>query len=55
MNSYKKIEEWITSEISKGRIRVGDKLPSESELCERFSVSRHTVRIALSVAEATPR
>jgi GntR family transcriptional regulator of arabinose operon len=48
MNSYKKIEDWITSEITQGRIRVGDKLPSESELCERFSVSRHTVRIALS-------
>jgi len=48
MNSYRKIEEWITSEISQGRIRIGDKLPSESELCGRFGVSRHTVRIALS-------
>jgi len=48
MRRYQQIEEWITSQIGQGMIRVGDKLPSESELGERFGVSRHTVRIALS-------
>ncbi len=48
MNLYQKIEDWITTQIRQGNLRIGDKLPSESELCERFGVSRHTVRIALS-------
>lgn len=48
MNRYRKIEEWVTSQIKQGAFRIGDKLPSESELCERFKVSRHTVRMALA-------
>jgi len=48
MNRYKQIEEWVTSQIRNGSLRIGDKLPSESELCARFGVSRQTVRIAMS-------
>jgi GntR family transcriptional regulator of arabinose operon len=48
MNRYQQIEEWVTTQIQHGDLRIGDKLPSESELCSRFGVSRHTVRIAMS-------
>ena len=33
--------------VTAGRLRAGDKLPSERELAERFAVSRPTVREAL--------
>ena len=38
----------LTEEIENGGLQPGSKLPSESELSERFSVNRHTVRRALS-------
>jgi GntR family transcriptional regulator, arabinose operon transcriptional repressor len=42
------ISSWIKSEVQAGTIKPGDKLPSESELCERFDVSRSAVRQALA-------
>ncbi len=33
--------------IERGKLKPGDKLPPERELCELFSVSRHSVREAL--------
>ncbi len=37
----------LSSEIQGGKYRVGDRLPSEPELSQRFGVSRQTVRAAL--------
>lgn len=37
----------LSSEIQGGKYKVGDRLPSEPELSQRFGVSRHTVRAAL--------
>lgn len=42
-----KIIEQIKNTIIEGRLQPGDKLPSERELAERFSVGRTTVREAL--------
>jgi len=41
------ISEALSSEIEAGRYKVGDLLPSEPDLSQRFGVSRHTVRAAL--------
>jgi len=37
----------IFDQIVSGRLNVGDKLPSEHEICEKFGVSRPVVREAL--------
>lgn len=37
----------IRTAIEAGEYQPGDRLPSEAELCERFGVSRPTVRVAL--------
>jgi DNA-binding GntR family transcriptional regulator len=38
----------ITADIDAGRLKPGDKLPSERELGERYQVSRSTVRLAVA-------
>ncbi|MCQ2495187.1 MAG: GntR family transcriptional regulator [Lachnospiraceae bacterium] len=44
---YTQIINKIRSQISSGILNVGDMLPPETELCNRYSVSRITVRKAL--------
>jgi GntR family transcriptional regulator len=44
---YLSISEELLSDIGAGKFPVGSMLPTELELCERFEVSRFTVREAL--------
>ncbi|UXN73234.1 FCD domain-containing protein [Devosia sp. A8/3-2] len=42
----------IRALISDGKLGVGDSLPTERELCERFRASRNTVREAMRIMKA---
>lgn len=42
----------IRNMVLEGRLKTGDKLPSEQELIKKFSVSRQTMREVLRVLEA---
>ena len=44
---YLQVVRALKDEIVSGVYPVGSQLPTEEELCERFSVSRYTVREAL--------
>lgn len=48
---YKTIANTLRKEIISGDYEVGDPFPKEFDLCDRFNVSRHTVRSALSCLE----
>ncbi|MEN5208665.1 GntR family transcriptional regulator [Stenotrophomonas terrae] len=45
---YAELGDLLQAAIEKGDYAVGTLLPTELELCERFSVSRHTARAALA-------
>lgn len=45
---WRLIQSDLEAEIRAGLIGPGDQLPSENDLAERFSVNRHTVRMALA-------
>lgn len=45
---YIQIARTLKQQIVNGEFPVGSQLPTEGELCERFSVSRYTVRGALN-------
>jgi DNA-binding FadR family transcriptional regulator len=47
-----KLAETLSAEISAGTYRIGDQLPAERELAERYSVSRGTARTAIKSLEA---
>ncbi|MDD7642104.1 MAG: GntR family transcriptional regulator [bacterium] len=48
---YKKVIDYICQEITDGRIRIGDRLPTERLLAEQMGVSRNCVREALRSME----
>jgi GntR family transcriptional regulator len=49
---YSGVADALRTEISAGQFEVGTKIPTEFELCHRFSVSRSTVRQALAELES---
>lgn len=44
---YRRIARTLQTEIARGIYHAGSQLPSETELMQRFGVSRHTVRAAI--------
>lgn len=48
---YYTLMEQLREEIVSGKIKPGDKLPSENEMSQEYRISRHTVRKALSILE----
>lgn len=44
---YQQLTDTLVREIASGRFPVGSLLPPEPQLCQRFGVSRHTVREAV--------
>ncbi|TGY91554.1 GntR family transcriptional regulator [Petralouisia muris] len=48
---YFHLAEDLKGMILEGKVQAGEKLPSENELAERYKISRHTVRKALSILE----
>ena len=48
---YRQLADTLLSEIRSGRIAVGERIPGELELVQRYGCSRHTVRESLRVLE----
>lgn len=44
---YARIQQYIREEITSGRLKEGDRIPTEVELCEQFSAARATVARAI--------
>lgn len=49
--TYEKVVEYVKSEILTGRLKPGDRLPSERELAEKLGSSRNSVREGLRVLD----
>ena len=49
---YSQLADWLREEIASGRFAPGEKLPTEQELGQRFTLSRDTVRKGLAAMEA---
>ncbi|ANN21422.1 GntR family transcriptional regulator [Amycolatopsis orientalis] len=52
VRAYQRVVEQIEEAVISGRIKPGDRLPSERELMVQFDVGRSTVREALRVLQA---
>jgi GntR family transcriptional repressor for pyruvate dehydrogenase complex len=50
--SFESVVEQIRNAVIEGRIKKGDRLPNERELCRLFGISRSTLREALRALEA---
>ena len=48
---YMVVVDWVKRELSTGELNPGDRLSSEYELSEKFSLSRQTIRHAIAVLE----
>jgi GntR family transcriptional regulator of arabinose operon len=48
MSKYQSVISWLTEQIDSGKFSPGEKIPSENELCDRFGLSRQTIRHAIS-------
>lgn len=48
---YREIADTLRGEIVGGGYAIGDAFPKEFDLCDRFGVSRHTIRSALACLE----
>ncbi|WP_018996779.1 GntR family transcriptional regulator [Hirschia maritima] len=46
---YKQLADSLRSKITSGELNAGDAFPTEMEICETYSVSRHTARDALRI------
>ena len=46
---YKQVLHYLEEEINSGRIKVGEQIPTEYELCEKFKMGRMTVNKAVNV------
>lgn len=46
---WRQVAEDIQGEIARGRLSVGERLPTEMELADRYKVNRHTVRRAIAM------
>jgi GntR family transcriptional regulator len=44
---YQQVMRAISDDISSGRVAVGERLPTEQELCDQHNVGRHTIREAI--------
>lgn len=49
---YERIEEWLIAELEEQRVAIGQRIPTERALAERFGVSRASVRQALAALQA---
>lgn len=43
---YQQVIDWFMGELASGKLKYGDRMPSEKELSEQFGLSRQTVRHA---------
>lgn len=49
---YAAIKQWVFDAVREGRLRSGDRVPSETELVDQFNVSRMTANRALRELQA---
>ena len=48
---YRALAEWLSQQIDTGALPYGVRIPSEAALCNRFGLSRQTVRNALKALQ----